>query len=386
MEYGTIFFRNGGEIESDIGQCRFQSHMMNIDMIHNPVLRRVAEKALSGTPVDEKDAIAMLTTSDIAELGHIADFVRRRENGTKAYYGVNMNLNYTNVCELRCPLCAYSRDEGEEGAFTLSLDEIEKRVRGAVEFGIDEVHIVGGLNPSLSLDYFLEMLRLIKRIKPDLFIVAFTATEYEYFARRSGMELSELFRAMIDAGLGALPGGGAEIFDPGVRGRIAPRKISGKRWLEVMREAHRAGLKTNATMLYNHIEEPSHIADHLSRIRELQNETGGFKTFVPLPFHAENTALAVEKQATGFDHVRIYASARIFLHNIPHIKGLWMYLGEKLAQVMLHFGVDDIGATYHYEKVVHAAGATTDDVGSEERLRRIIENAGMAPVRATAAY
>ncbi len=359
---------------------------MDLDMIHNPTLRRVADKVRSGVPVDENDALAMLATADVVELGLIADSVRRRINGATAYYGVNMNLNYTNVCELRCPLCAYSRDEGDADAFTLSLDEIEQRVRRAVGFGIDEVHIVGGLNPTLSLEYFTEMLRRIKRVKPDLFIVAFTATEYDYFARRSGMSISGLFRVMIDAGLGALPGGGAEIFDPGVRGRIAPRKISGERWLAVMREAHHAGLKTNATMLYNHIENPSHIVDHLSRIRDLQNETGGFKTFVPLPFHPENTALAVEKQATGFDDIRIYATARVYLHNIPHLKGLWMYLGEKLAQVMLHFGVDDIGATYHYEKVVHAAGATTDDVGSEERLRRIIENAGMTPVRATAAY
>jgi aminodeoxyfutalosine synthase len=362
------------------------AHAMNIDLIHNPTLGRIAEKVQAETPVDENDAMTMLTTTDIVELGLIADYVRRRVNGAKAYYGVNMNLNYTNVCELRCPLCAYSRDEGDADAFTLSLDEIEERVRHAVGFGIDEVHIVGGLNPALQLDYFIEMLRRIKREKPELYIVAFTATEYDYFARRSGMSIPELFRAMIDAGLGALPGGGAEIFDPGVRGRIAPRKISRARWLAVMREAHRAGLKTNATMLYNHIENPGHIADHLARIRELQNETGGFKTFVPLPFHAENTALAVEKQSTGFDDVRIYATARIFLHNIPHLKGLWMYLGEKLAQVMLHFGVDDIGATYHYEKVVHAAGAMTEDVGSEERLRRIIENAGMTPVRATAAY
>ena len=174
--------------------------MMNIDMIHNPVLRRVAEKVLSETPVGENDAMAMLTTADVVELGHIADFVRRRTNGDKAYYGVNMNLNYTNVCELRCPLCAYSRDEGDEGAFTLSLDEIEERVRRAADFGIDEVHIVGGLNPALPLDYFLEMLRRVKRVKPDLFIVAFTATEYDYFARRAGMSVPELFRAMIDAG------------------------------------------------------------------------------------------------------------------------------------------------------------------------------------------
>lgn len=360
--------------------------MIDTDRILDPKIAAVAEKVLAGAEADADDALAMLATTDILGLGSVANHLRESVNGNRAFYGVNMNLNYTNVCELRCPLCAYSRDEGDEGAFTLSLDEIEERVHRAADFGIDEVHIVGGLNPALPLDYFLEMLRRVKRVKPDLFIVAFTATEYDYFARRAGMSVPELFRAMIDAGLGALPGGGAEIFDPGVRGRIAPRKISGDRWLSVMREAHRAGLKTNATMLYNHVEKPSHIADHLSRIRDLQNETGGFKTFVPLPFHAENTALAVEGRATGFDHVRVYATARVFLHNIPHLKGLWMYLGEKLAQVMLHFGVDDIGATYHYEKVVHAAGATTDDVGSEERLRRIIENAGMTPVRATAAY
>jgi len=224
-------------------------------------------------------------------------------------------------------------------------------------------------------------------VKKDLFIVAFTATEYDYFARINNMSLEDVFRLLIDAGLGALPGGGAEIFAPDVRNAIAPKKVTGARWLAVMRTAHAMGLKTNATMLYNHIESSDDIVDHMKRIRDLQDETGGFKTFVPLLFHEDNTSVrSKRKESTGYDDIRIFATARIFLHNIPHLKALWMYLGEKMAQVLLSFGVDDIGATYHYEKVVHAAGAHTPDFGSEAHLRRLIESAGRIPVRATANY
>jgi len=361
--------------------------MMNIDMIHNPVLRRVAEKVLSETPVGENDAMAMLTTADVVELGHIADFVRRRTNGDKAYYGVNMNLNYTNICELRCPLCAYSRDACDPDAYLYSLDEIERRVRGAAAKGIDEVHIVGGLHPELKLDYFEDMLRRIKKIDPRIFIVAFTAAEYDYFARLNGVPLGEVFDRLIAAGLGALPGGGAEIFAEEKRALIAPKKISGGRWLEVMKTAHRRGLKTNATMLYNHVESDADIADHMGRIRDLQKDTGGFKTFVPLRFHEENTKIrSARRFETGFDDIRIYATARIFLHNVPHIKALWMYLGDRIAQTLLAFGVDDIGATYHNEKVVHAAGAATPDYGTEEFLVRLIRSAGRDPVRTAADY
>lgn len=360
---------------------------MDLDRIKNMKLRAVAEKVEAGIPASREDARMMLATNDVLELGMIADEVRRRINGENAFYGVNMNLNYTNVCELRCPLCAFSRDAGDGDAYTMSLDEIEERVRRAVAFGIDEVHIVGGLNPALDLDYFTEMLQRIKKTGARLNIIAFTAVEYDYFARRSGLSLEEVFRRLLAAGLGALPGGGAEIFAPGVRDRIAPRKISGERWLEVHRAAHRAGLKTNATMLYNHIETVDDVADHLSRIRELQEETGGFKTFVPLPFHGENTKIPAKRAAsTGFDDIRVYAAGRVFLHNVPHIKALWMYLGEKTAQALLLFGVDDIGATYHYEQVVHAAGAATPDFGTEEHLRRLIEGAGRRPVRTTALY
>jgi aminodeoxyfutalosine synthase len=299
-----------------------------------------------------------------------------------------MNLNYTNICELRCPLCAYSRDAGDPDAYVYSLDEIDERVaRAARERDIDEVHIVGGLHPGLALDYFEEMLRRIKAIDRRIFIVAFTAAEYDYFARQNNLPLEDVFIRLMNAGLGALPGGGAEIFAEKKREVIAPGKISGSRWLEVMKTAHGLGLKTNATMLYNQIEDAEDIADHMERLRSLQNETGGFKTFVPLRFHEENTRVRSARPFdTGFDDIRIFAAARIFLHNIPHIKALWMYLGEKMAQVLLNFGADDIGSTYINEKVVHSAGARTPDYGTEEFLVRLITKADMVPVRTAADY
>jgi len=354
--------------------------------IHNKKLRSIAEKVHSNVPVTKEDALFMIKTNDILDLGAIANHIKTKLHKNIAYYGVNMNLNYTNICELRCPLCAYSCDENDENAFLLSFDDIEKRIRRAISMGIDEVHIVGGLHPKLTLGYFEKMIRLIKKIRPDMHIVAFTAVEYDYFAKINNISLEEVFRRLMDAGVQALPGGGAEIFSPHIRDIIAPKKISGTKWLSVMQTAHKMGLKTNATLLYNHIEKPEDIVDHLSRIRDLQDETGGFKTFVPLQFHGENTKIDVKRPTTGYDDIRIYATSRIFLHNVPHLKALWMYVGEKMAQVLLRFGVDDIGATYHNEKVVHAAGAQTPDFGSESFLRRLIHKAQLLPERTTAGY
>jgi len=357
------------------------------DRIKSRKLQSIAEKVVKGVPVNESDTLIMLATHDILELGLIAHFLKTKLHGDAVYYSVNMNLNYTNVCELRCPLCAFSRSEDAADAFTLTLDEIEIKVRNAVSSGVDEVHIVGGLNPKLKIDYFLEMLRRIKSINPDIFIVAFTAVEYDYFARINNLPLDEVFILMKSAGVGALPGGGAEIFAPEIREVIAPKKISGTRWIEVMRTAHRLGLKTNATLLYNHIERPVDIADHLLQIRALQEETGGFKTFVPLAYHATNTSIRSRRsETTGFGDIRLYATSRIVLNNVPHLKALWMYVGEKMAQTLLHFGVDDLGGTYHHEKIVHAAGASTPDSGSESHMRRLIELAGLNPVRTAANY
>lgn len=363
---------------------------MNVDFagrIKNKKLMSIAEKVAAGIPVSNADALTMLETDDILELGVLADYIRRKTNGDFAYYEVNMNLNYTNICALRCPLCAFSRGKKDADAYVLSLDEIEERVSQANAFGIDEVHIVGGLNPDLKLDYFEGILRRIKAINPEIFIVAFTAVEYDYFARLNGITVEEVFTRLKEAGLGALPGGGAEVFSPRVRKKIAPLKIPGTRWIEVMRIAHSLGLRTNATLLYNHLETAEDVVGHLAMIRALQDETGGFKTFVPLPFHEENTRIQARRpQTTGFGDVRLFAASRVFLHNVPHLKSLWMYLGEAMAQMLLHFGVDDLGGTYHYEKVVHSAGAHTSDVGSEASLRRLIEASGFRPVRAAANY
>lgn len=357
------------------------------DEIKNKALKKIARKVVENIPVSRDDALSMLTTNDIMELGAIADHIRTCYHGNTTYYGVNMNLNYTNICTLRCPLCAFSCDKDDEKAYVLSMEEIEKRVSRALAAGIDEVHIVGGLHPELSLNYFEEMLCKIKKMKPDLLIVGFTAVEYDHFSKINRISIEEVFRRLIHAGVGAIPGGGAEIFSPRVRNIIAPDKITGKRWLDIMGIAHRMGLKTNATLLYNHIENAEDIVDHLFQIRELQSETRGFKTFVPLQFHGDNTRIRSKRRAsTGYDDIRIYSAGRIVLNNVPHLKALWMYLGEKMAQVLQHFGVDDIGGTYINEKVVHAAGAETSDYGTEPFLRRMIEDSGMIPTRTTATY
>jgi len=360
---------------------------IDINLIKDNFLQKIAEKVIAEIPVSEDDALKMLQTNDVISLGRIANYIREKTNGNTAYYGVNMNLNYTNICELRCPLCAFSTDEGEDNAYCYTMEQVLQEVSEANKFGIDEVHIVGGLYPKLKLDYFEEMLRTIKSVRSDIFIVAFTAVEYDYFAKLNNISVKEVIQRLMDAGLGAIPGGGAEIFQGDKRSIIAPKKIQAKRWLEVMKIAHSMGLKTNATMLYNHIETDKDIVEHISYLRKLQDETAGFKTFVPLPFHEENTTIKSKRKApTGYDDIRIFATSRIFLHNFPHIKALWMYLGEKMAQTLLNFGVDDIGATYNFEKVVHSAGATTADYGTEEHLKRLIIDAGREPIRAAANY
>lgn len=353
--------------------------------IHDEKLALIYNKVIAGVPVSNDDAYTMLTTNDIMGLGFIANTVKKEMHGNIIYYGVNMNLNYTNICLLRCPLCAFSRDKDDHDAYCLSHDEIVHKIKNAAD--IDEVHIVGGIHPDLPFSYYEEMIALIKANRPDIHIVAFTAVEYDYMAKKFNIQLNDLFQRLKKAGIDSIPGGGAEILANHIRTTIAPKKISGQRWLEVMATAHRNGMKSNATMLFNHIEDTADIVDHMCKIRDLQNTTGGFKTFVPLVFHEENTGVrARRKDPTGYDIIRIYATARIYLHNIPHIKALWMYVGEKLAQVLLQCGVDDIGATYYYEKVVHSAGAKTPAWGSEPFLQHLIYDAGFKPVRVNASY
>ena len=352
----------------------------------NKGLAEIEENVESGGRLAREDGIRLLESTDLLALGRMADLVRKRKAGDAAYYSTSLNINPTNICVNRCPLCAFSRDAQDKDAYRFTLDDIEKKVREFAYNGLDEVHIVGGLYPELPLRYFEEMLEMIKNIRKDLHIQAFTAVEIDYLAALENIPVEEVLRRLKNAGLGTIPGGGAEIFSERVRREICPKKIPGLRWLEVMRTAHRLGIKTNATMLYGHIETREEIIDHLLSLRDLQDEKGGFLAFVPLAFHPQNTAFPDLPGPTGYDDLKIFAVARLMLDNFDHIRGLWMYLGVKMAEVALSFGVDDLGSTSLEEKIVHSAGAKAPAHSAPERLIGIIRNAGRIPTRADSSY
>ncbi|MDI6781348.1 MAG: CofH family radical SAM protein [bacterium] len=346
----------------------------------------IEKKVLSGERLTQEDGVRLMNSTDILGLGHLSDIVRKKIVGDDAYFNCNLNINYTNICVCRCPLCAFSRDPNAADAYLLSLEEIEERVKAVNHMGINEVHIVGGLHPDLPFSYLEEMLQRIKGINSHIFIQAFTATEIDYYAHVSGISIEQALLRLKNAGLSSIPGGGAEIFSPRVRQIIAPKKIPGIRWLKVMETAHNLGLHSNATMLYGHVETPEERVEHIIAIRQLQDKTSGFLSFVPLAFHPGNTNLQNCKGTDGIDDLRTFAVSRILLDNITHIKGLWMYLGEKLAEVALCFGVDDLGGTGIDEKIVHAAGATTPTQTSQELLTRISKNADRCPKKVNSIY
>ncbi|MBE3587249.1 MAG: aminofutalosine synthase MqnE [Thermoanaerobacteraceae bacterium] len=351
-------------------------------------LKDIAEKVEAGERLDFADGVRLFASGDLLTIGRLADLVRRRKNKDRVYFIVNRHINHTNICLNRCPLCAFGRDKDSPGAYVLSLDEIEKRAYESRGRGISEIHIVGGLHQDLEMDYYLEMLRRVRRALPGVVIQAFTAVEVDHLARTSGLSLEETLKALMEAGLDSLPGGGAEIFSPRVRERICPRKISGERWLQVHETAHRLGMRTNATMLYGHIETIEERVDHLLRLRALQDRTGGFLAFIPLAFHPQNTALEPLGLAgtTGYDDLKVLAVARLLLDNFDHIKAFWISIGPKLAQVSLSFGVDDLDGSVVEEKIFHDAGARTGQHLAREELVNMIRAAGRRPVERDTLY
>ncbi|MDI6752159.1 MAG: CofH family radical SAM protein [bacterium] len=342
----------------------------------------IKDKILADQRLSREEGLALMTSNEILALGELADIVRKRKVSDHAYFNLNLNINYTNICISKCPLCAFSKDLDD--GYLLSLEEIEQKVHYGLDLGIKEFHIVGGLHPKLNLSYYEEMLRRIKKISSSIFLQAFTATEIDYISKAFSLEGT--LKRLKEAGLDSIPGGGAEIFSQRVRQIISPNKISGKRWLEVMETAHKLGLGSNATMLYGHIETAEERVDHILQLRELQDRTEGFLAFVPLAFHPQNTNLSYCKGSSAVDDLRVFAVSRLLLDNITHIKGLWMYLGEKLVEVALSFGVDDIGGTGFEEKIVHSAGAQTPSEISKTKLTRIIKNAGRIPMEVNSAY
>jgi len=350
---------------------------MDIDLIR--------KKVANGERLTREDGIALFRCHDLLSIGRMASQAAFRKNSDRVHFIQNMHINPTNLCVNRCKFCAFSRSRGEDGAYEMSIEDILAKARSA-EKGVTEFHIVSGLHPDLPFSWYLDMLRALKREKPRAHLKAFTAVEIDYLAKLAKLGLRETLEQLRDAGLGSLPGGGAEIFAPGVRNTLCAEKITGDRWLEVMEEAHGLGLRSNATMLYGHIETIEDRVDHLLRLRQLQDRTGGFQAFIPLSFHSRNTEIRQPAFTTGFDDLRTLAVSRLLLDNFDHIKAYWVMLGEKITQVSLSFGVDDIDGTVVEERITRMAGGTTEGSMTKNELVDLIRLAGKVPVERDTLY
>jgi aminodeoxyfutalosine synthase len=344
---------------------------------------KLEEKIERRERIGKEEALSLMRENDILLLGRLADTVRKRKSGNLCYYSYNININPTNICIFRCPLCAFSRDR--EDGYLLSLSQIEKKVRRAHHRGIREVHIVGGCHPDLKIEYYEEMFYRIKEIDKDIFIQALTAPEIVQIAKTSSLGIKDVLLRLKKAGLGSIPGGGAEIFSERARKVLCPNKISAREWLSVAKEAHECGIATNATMLFGSIETDEEIVDHLIRLRDLQDRTGGFCAFVPLSFHSKNTKIP-SPGPDGVKILKVFSISRIILDNFDHIKGLWIYLGKKLTQVVLSFGVDDIGGTGWDERIVRSAGGSAESEIEIEDLVEMIKGAGRDPILVNSVY
>jgi aminodeoxyfutalosine synthase len=349
-------------------------------------LQAIRKKVESGVRLSFEDGLALEESNDLFALGEMANLVRERYNGNYAYYNVNTHINPTNVCVYTCDFCAFRADLNDPRGYVMDQAQIIERAGQARARGATELHIVGGLHHKLPFDYYVDVVRWIKDAYPEIHIKAYTGVEIEFFAKIARLSIEQVLRRLVDAGLGSLPGGGAEIFHPEVREQICGAKASTETWLEVHRTAHRLGLHSNATMLYGHIEKPRHRIDHLIRLRTLQDETGGFQTFIPLAFHPDNSRMDDIPKPSGVMDLKTMAISRLMLDNFPHIKAYWVMLGIKTAQVALAFGADDIDGTVVHEKIYHEAGAETPQEVTVDEIRRLITEAGRVPIERDTLY
>jgi aminodeoxyfutalosine synthase len=355
--------------------------------VRDPRLEEVAEKVECGERLTFEDGVALYETDDLNGLGLIADYARRERVGNEVYFSVNRKLNHTNVCALDCDFCAFYENPGDEDAEERTPEGMAQEVAEYADL-ISSVHIVGGQHPAWQIGYFEDLFSAIKREAPGVHIKALTASEIAWIAKLSELEVEEVLRRLKDAGLDSMPGGGAEIFAEEVREEICPKKDTAERWLEVHRTAHELGVNTNATMLYGHVENAEHRVDHLLRLRELQDETDGFRCFVPLSYQMENNELGdrVEHGATGRLDLKTIAAARLLLDNFRGIRAYRMVIGEKLCQVGLDYGANDVGGSLMEEQIQKKAGSgTRQDVGRDEMLY-MIRDAGRVPVERDEMY
>ncbi len=352
----------------------------------DPRLEPIARKVMAQERLSADDALTLYRTSDVLAVGWLANAVRERLHGNRTYFNVNRHINPTNVCVAACRLCAFGRKKDTPGAYTMALEEAWQAAASGYSEAVTEFHIVGGLHPDLPFEYFLDLVRGLKQRFPQVHIKAFTMVEVAYLAKRAKLSTAETLRQLKQAGVDSLPGGGAEIFADRIRHIICDHKIDGDQWLETARLAHQMGLRSNATMLYGHIESDEDRVDHLLKLRALQDETGGFQTFIPLAFHPDNTPLQHLPKTTGLLDIRQIAVSRLVLDNFAHIKAYWQMLTPKIAQVALRFGADDLDGTVIEEKIYHDAGATTPQSLRRQELVRLIQAAGREPVERDTLY
>jgi aminodeoxyfutalosine synthase len=366
---------------------------LDLTRLRDSRLHPVAEKVALGARLDHDDGVALYATPDLLGLGMLADFANQRHNGDRVFFSANQHINPTNVCVLRntCTFCSFARVPREEGAYTRSLEEVFEEAEQATGMPTREFHIVGGLHPKLRLSYYTEMIRGLQQRHPQVHVKALTAVEIAHLARIEKTTEREVLLALKDAGLTSLPGGGAEVFSTAVRATIAERKLTGEEWLRVHRVAHELGIPTNCTMLYGHVETAEDRIEHLASLRSLQDETGGFLTYIPLAYHPDHNELGEEMgrvgtATTGYEDLKNIAVGRLFLDNIPHVKTHWPMVTPFLSQIALSFGCDDVEGTVVYERIYHEAGAHTAMHMPYMELVRLIRGAAKRPVERDSLY
>jgi aminodeoxyfutalosine synthase len=346
----------------------------------------LAEKVFGSERLGLEDGLLLYRHPDLHAIGALANWRRERLHGDRAFFNVNQHINYTNICNKLCRFCAFQRLPAQEGAYAFTPEQAAAKVRATLDQPVTEVHMVAGIDPKLPYSYYLEIVRAVKEARPEIHVKAFTMVEIEQIAKIARKPLDEVFADLKQSGLGSLPGGGAEIFAERVHRLLFPLKIGAARWIEIARSAHGSGLRSNCTMLYGHIETPEEKVDHLLRLRALQDETGGFQTFIALSFHPENTDLAEIPAPTAVDDLREVAVARLVLDNIPHVKAYWIQLGLATAQLALSYGADDLDGTVKEERIYHDAGADTPQELPREDLVELIREAGRRPVERDTLY
>jgi len=350
-------------------------------------IQHIKEKFFKGERLSYEDGVALYASNDLFAIADMANHIRRQKSGRQVFFNVNRHINYSNICKLSCSFCAFQRKEGDEGAYTFSVNQILERAQQASLEGATELHMVGGLHPTAPFSYYLEFLSAIKKNFPQLHLKCFTAIEIIHLSKVSGLSIKDTLLKLKEAGLDSMPGGGAEIFHPEVRKKICPEKETADEWLAVHKQAHEIGFKTNATMLYGMVEKPEHRVDHVLRLRELQDQTGGFQAFIPLAFHPKTNEKGVDGiWSTGLNDIKTYAISRILLDNFQHVKVYWSMLGLKLAQIMLGFGVDDFDGTVMEEKIYHEAGSDMPQSINAAYIQKLIKEAGYEPVERDTLY